>query len=210
MISLLFRPHSRPAFQEPSSYHHNYHYHDNIIHQRQRSNEYIPPRQQAIDHFQHHRQNSDLSEQHTQEFYSRRPPLQPRPYTPREHWQNTESAPAMMKHYPHPQAPPGPGPQYGDPIFAYRDPIYPSMAGKRSVQSLSSQPGSAKVWHPTPQITGILMNSLDPVVVRFVLGVDIEHGCVMKTTVFVLFNDKKYMFYKRNGWRQQWSVREIC
>ncbi|XP_065930010.1 partitioning defective 3 homolog isoform X5 [Magallana gigas] len=139
------RPHSRPAYQEPSSYHHNYHYHDNIIHQRQRSNEYIPPRQQAIEHFQHHRQNSDLSEQHTQEFYSRRPPLQPRPYTPKEHWQNTESAPAMMKHYPHPQAPPGPGPQYGDPIFAYRDPIYPSMAGKRSVQSLSSQPGSAKV-----------------------------------------------------------------
>lgn len=43
------------------------------------------------------------------------------------------------------------------------------------------------------------MNSLDPVVVRFVLGVDPEHGCVMKTTVFVLFNDKKYMFYKRNG-----------
>lgn len=148
-----------------------------------------------MDHFQHHRQNSDLSEQHTQDFYSRRPPLQPRPYTPREHWQNTESAPAMMKHFPHPQAPPGPGPQYGDPIFANRDPIYPSMAGKRSVQSLSSQPGSAKVWHPTPPlITEPSMNSLDPVVVRFVLVVDIEHGCVMKTTVFVPFYGKNVCF----------------
>lgn len=138
------RPLSRPAYQEPSSYHHNYEYHDNVIHQRQRSNEYIPQRQQAIEHF-HQRQNSDLSEQHTQEFYSQR--LTPtRPYTPREHWQNTESAPALMRQYPHPQPPPGPAPQYGDPIFAYRDPIYTSMAGKRSVQSLS-QTGSAKVWH---------------------------------------------------------------
>ncbi|XP_062570152.1 partitioning defective 3 homolog isoform X4 [Saccostrea cucullata] len=136
------RPHSRPAYQEPSSYHPNYSYHDNIIHQRQRSNEYIPPRQQAIDHF-HQRQNSDLSEQHTHEFYSRRLPP-PRPFTPREHWQDTESAPALLRQYPHPHPPPGPAPQYGDPIFAYRDPIYPSMAGKRSVQSLS-QTGSAKV-----------------------------------------------------------------
>ncbi|XP_056007417.1 partitioning defective 3 homolog isoform X5 [Ostrea edulis] len=149
------RPLSRPAYQEPSSYHHNYEYHDNVIHQRQRSNEYIPQRQQAIEHF-HQRQNSDLSEQHTQEFYSQRltptRPYTPRehwqntkgPYTPREHWQNTESAPALMRQYPHPQPPPGPAPQYGDPIFAYRDPIYTSMAGKRSVQSLS-QTGSAKV-----------------------------------------------------------------
>jgi hypothetical protein len=33
---------------------------------------------------------------------------------------------------------------YGDPIFAYRDPVYPSVAGKRPVQTIS-QPGSAKV-----------------------------------------------------------------
>ncbi|XP_078322047.1 partitioning defective 3 homolog isoform X2 [Crassostrea virginica] len=135
------RPHSRPAYQDASSHPH---YHDNIIHQRQRSTDYVAPRQQAIEHFHHHRQNSDLSEQHSTEYYSHRPPPPPRPYTPREHWQNAESAPAMMRHYPHPQPPPAPGPQYGDPIFAYRDPIYPSMAGKRSVQSLS-QTGSAKV-----------------------------------------------------------------
>ena len=135
------RPHSRPAYQDVSSHPH---YHDNVIHQRQRSTDYVAPRQQAIEHFHHHRQNSDLSEQHSTEYYSHRPPPPPRPYTPREHWQNTESAPAMTRHYPHPQPPPGPGPQYGDPIFAYRDPIYPSMAGKRSVQSLS-QTGSAKV-----------------------------------------------------------------
>lgn len=33
---------------------------------------------------------------------------------------------------------------YGDPMFAYRDPVYPSVAGKRPVQTIS-QSGSAKV-----------------------------------------------------------------
>lgn len=41
------------------------------------------------------------------------------------------------------EPPPGGG-YYGDPVFSYRDPMYPAVAGKRTVQTIS-QPGSAKV-----------------------------------------------------------------
>ena len=155
-ICFIFRPSSRPSYESVPP-HPAFPHYGHVVHPRQHSNEFVPSRLHNIDHY-HQRQNSDLSEHYSQDYYPRRPPTRSR--TPIEHWVRSES-----EHHPgdfysdklnrqspyhYQEVPPGGGDysdqtgNYGNSGFAYRDPVYPSVAGKRSVQTIT-QPGSAKV-----------------------------------------------------------------
>ncbi|KAK3108784.1 hypothetical protein FSP39_015692 [Pinctada imbricata] len=142
----------RPHSTNPSSYdrsydppslrdlpQHNYPHFGHIVHPRQHSNEIIPSRQSRMDHF-HQRQNSDISEHYSQDFYARRPPSRGR--TPVNHWTSQDNDDVHTdKHRRSPyvmgEPPPGGGGMggYREGGYAYREPVYPAMAGRRPVHT---------------------------------------------------------------------------
>lgn len=124
------RPSSRQQFDRPDHYQVHPHYH----HYEQRYQ-----RQPAADIY-HHRQSSDTLDG-SQTYHDNYVRSLPRSHTPVERYFEGQLSYHEKKPYTHHEHSSG---YYGDPIFAYRDPVYSSVAGKRSVQTIS-QSGSAKV-----------------------------------------------------------------
>ncbi|XP_052094977.1 partitioning defective 3 homolog B-like isoform X6 [Mytilus californianus] len=124
---------SRQQFDRPEHYQvhpFNHHY------EQQEQPRY--QRQPAVEIF-HQRQSSDTLE-NTNSYRDNFVPRMPsRSHTPIERYFDGElSYHEKPVRYEHSSG------YYRDPIFAYRDPVYPSVAGKRPVQTIS-QSGSAKV-----------------------------------------------------------------
>ncbi|XP_071157777.1 partitioning defective 3 homolog isoform X4 [Mytilus edulis] len=124
---------SRQQFDRPEHYqvHPSYHHYEQREQPRYQ-------RQPAVEIF-HQRQSSDTLENTNSNRDNFVPRMPSRSHTPIERYFDGElSYHEKPVRYEHSSG------YYRDPIFAYRDPVYPSVAGKRPVQSIS-QSGSAKV-----------------------------------------------------------------
>lgn len=157
MLGQRSRSSSRQQYERPGSRTGNYV--DQPIQYYSQNTDLGYPRQQQIIHQRQHSDQDLISQRHysaqdysgrhfssrgptpVDDFYNRRIPA--RSQTPVEHWSGRDPQYQNRQLYGRQEPPPGGG-YYGDNLFTYKDPVYPAVAGKRPVQSLS-QPGSAKV-----------------------------------------------------------------